>query len=137
KIRTMEPIPRPNERPPLRYEDGWDEILSAPDAVDYQYWMNGLVELARLHPEVHDYPLEMVRYAWQRAIEDVADKAMSEQDKFRFTESEILETALMTLHANVQAIGWLVDGVSFMVPDLKADSIAGIDIRTYLEDPYA
>ena len=133
----MEPGPAFNDRPPLLYEEGWEEILSAPDERDYQHWMSGLVELARLHPDVHDYPLESVRYAWQRAIEDVADKAMPEQDKFRFTETEIIKTALMTLYANVQAAGWLVDGVSFLVPDLKEDSVAGIDIRTYLREPYA
>lgn len=125
------------ERPPLQYEAGWEEILSAPDDADYQHWMSGLVELARVHPDIHDHPLESVRYAWQRAVEDVADKALSEQDKFRFTEREIIVTALMTLHANVQAVGWLVEGVSFMVPDLKQDNVAGIDIRTYLADPYA
>lgn len=133
----MEPLPSSSERPPLLYEEGWNEILSAPDALDYQRWMSGLVELARLHPDVHRFPLESVRYAWQRAIEEVADKAIPDQDIFRFTDSEIIETALMTLHANVQAAGWLTEGISFLVPDLKADSVAGIDIRTYLAEPYA
>lgn len=133
----MEPQPEFSEKPPLQYEAGWEEILSDPDDIDYQHWMSGLVELSRLQSDVHDYPLESVRYAWQRAIEEVADKAMTEQDKFRFTEHEIIVTALMTMHANLQATGWLVEGVSFMVPDLKADSVTGIDIRTYLTSPYA
>jgi hypothetical protein len=133
----MEQLPESGERPPLQYDEGWAEILSAPDAIDYQHWMSGLVELARLHPDIRAYPLESVRYAWQRSIEAVAEKAIPEQDKFRYTESEIIETALMALHANVQAIGWLEEGVSFMVPDLKEGSVAGIDIRTYLAEPFA
>lgn len=128
----MELPPEPEERPPLRYDDGWEEILTAPDAYDFQVWLSGLVELARLHPDVHDQSLETVRYAWQRAIEAIADKAIPEQDKFRFTEAEIIETALHTLHANVEATGWLEEGVAFIVPDLVSDSVVEVDIRAYI-----
>ena len=128
----MEQPPEPGERPPLRYDEGWEELLTAPDAYDYQVWLSDLVEQAYLHPDLRIQPLESVRYAWQMAIEAIADKAISEQDKFRFTEAEIIETALHTLHANVEAAGWLEEGVAFMVPDLRNDAVAEIDIRTFI-----
>lgn len=131
---TLELPPDPHERPPLQYGDGWDEILTVPDALDYQLWLSGLVDLALAHPDLQGQPLEAVRYAWQRAIEAVAEHAMPDQDKFRFTESEIIETALLTVHENVQATGWLIPGVLFMVPDVKQGTPTGIDVRSFLAD---
>lgn len=130
----MEWRPEQHERPPLQYEDGWAEILSAPDTLDYQLWLSGLVDLAMTHPDLQGHHLEAVRYAWQRAIEAVAEHTMPDQDKFRFTEMEIIETALLTMHENVQATGWLIPGVLFMVPDVKRGTPTGIDVRSFLAD---
>lgn len=130
----MEGAPDQPERPPLLYEEGWAEILTAPDALDYQLWLSGLVDLARAHPDLQGQTLDAVRYAWQRAIEAIAEHAMPDQDTFRFTEPEIIETALLTLHENVQATGWTIPGVLFMVPDLKQGIPIGIDIRSFLSE---
>lgn len=124
----------PHERQSLQYSDGWEEILTAPDAVDYQLWLSGLVELAMGHPDLQGQPLEAVRYAWQRAVEAVADHAMPTQDTLRFTELEIIETALLTMHENIQATGWVIPGILFMVPDLKRGTPEGIDVRSFLAE---
>jgi len=123
----------------LRYPRGWQEILEAPDAVDYQMWMDELITLTSAQlAELREPPgwaasAEATRHRWQRAIEQIAEVAIDPDDKVEMTEAEIVETALITLQANIEGIGWDEEGLAFTIPNLVTGEEAIIDLR---ELPY-
>jgi hypothetical protein len=131
------PEPRPPESSPsLRYPEGWHEILEAPDAADYQMWLGQLMGLTyRICQERGEVPLwaedagdEMLN-RWQHAIELVADAAIDPEDMSGMSQAEIVETALLTLQANLESMGWDEEGLAFTVPNLFSGEEASIDLR--------
>jgi hypothetical protein len=135
-IPVMEGFPQsPESARPLRYPEGWREILEAPDATDYQTWMDGLADMTQQAcgglTEVPDWTedTEEVRYRWQRAIELVADAAIDPEDLPDLSEAEVIETALLTLQANIEGMGWDEEGLVFTVPNMFTGEEATIDLR--------
>lgn len=124
------------EIPRLRFEEGWREILEAPDALDYQTWLNDLVDLSlqRIDEENADqtYDQEAVLTAWLKALEQVADIAIDPDDMAGMTQAEIAETALITLQTNIESLGWDSEGLIFTVPNLFTGEEATIDLRELL-----
>jgi hypothetical protein len=85
----------------LQYPAGWQEILTAPDAADYQAWLGELTGMTyRICAEGNALPewardTEAITSRWQRAIELVADASIDLTDEL--TEAERVETGLLTL----------------------------------------
>ncbi len=135
-IFVMESFPQsPESRRTLRYPEGWREILEAPDASDYQAWMQGLSDMTQqacrglVETPGWAEDTDEVRYRWQRAIELVADAAIDPEDLPNLSESEVVETALLTLQANIEGIGWDEEGLVFTVPNMFTEGEARIDLR--------
>jgi DNA-binding transcriptional MocR family regulator len=83
----MEQLPQPSSpesAPQFRYPEGWCEILSAPDALDYQTWMSDLTDMTqRRLRETGSACAEdgaTITARWQQAIELVADVAIDPED---------------------------------------------------------
>jgi len=106
----------------LRYPEGWKEILEAPDATDYQMWLEELVKLSTEKiQKKHQLEMEesLVHSLWQQAVEIVVDVAIMPEDKEGLTEAETIETALLTVKENIESIGWEEEGISFIVPNME------------------
>lgn len=121
---------------PLRYSEGWHELLIAPAAADYQQWMEELgartqqgCEQLENPPDWAQNPDE-IRYRWQRAIEMIATATITPNDLSRLSQANVIETALLTLQANVEALGWNEDGLAFTIVDLLTGEDVVIDLRT-------
>ena len=119
--------------PTLQYAEGWKEILEAPDTLDYQTWLRDLTDLSQealLEHEVewaHDKAA--IAAVWQVALEQVADVAIDPEEIGDLTPSEVVETALLTLQANLDGMGWEEEGVIFIVPNIFTGEEARIDLR--------
>lgn len=124
--RTPVPV---EDTPGLRFDDGWKEILEAPDAVDYQQWLEDLADLTLERLSEAEITKSAVAKAWQVAIEQVADVVIDPEDLLEMTQSDILETALITLKLNLESIGWDEDGIIFTVPNMFTGEEATIDLR--------
>lgn len=126
-----------SQRITLRFEEGWREILEAPDALDYQTWINDLVDFSsRQINENHTeqtYGQEAVLTAWLRALEQVADVAIDPEDIQEMSQADIVETALITLQTNIEAMGWDTEGLVFTVPNMFSGEEATIDIRELID----
>jgi hypothetical protein len=122
------------ERPKaLKYPAGWQEILTAPDAEEYQHWlMNDVVPLSMLQPELEIYYREELLEGWKRAIETIADVAMMPDDPEEMTEAETVELAIVTMRETIGTMGWEESGISLVVPNLETGEDVEIDIREYL-----
>ncbi len=101
----------------LQFPSGWDEILTAPDAVDYQLWLENLTEItlqscSRLdNPDPWMLDTAAIRNRWQRAIELVAAHGLYlVQD---LTAVERIETALNIFKETIGANGWEKHGLVF------------------------
>jgi hypothetical protein len=98
-------------------------------------WLESLVDVAETRLEVLASPpswakdTEVVLNRWQVAIELIADAAIDIEDDQELTEAERIETALLTLQANIERIGWSEDGLAITVPNLLTGEEAEIDIR--------
>ncbi|HJQ08974.1 MAG TPA: hypothetical protein VJ836_05840 [Candidatus Saccharimonadales bacterium] len=135
----MERIPEPQSPetgPQLRYPEGWREILEAPDAADYQLWIGQLIgttyrafhSRGEVPAWAEDLEGEML-HRWQQAIELVADAAIDPEDIGSMSQAEVVETALLTLQANLDGIGWDEEGLAFTVPNMFTGEEATIDLR--------
>ncbi len=120
----------------LRYPEGWQEVLEAPDAVDYQFWLGELmgITLRRCHelgnvPDWAQDAGDALRTRWQRAIEQVADIAIDPEDLATMTQAEIVETALVTFKTNLDSLGWDEEGLAFTIPNMFTGEEARIDLR--------
>lgn len=119
----------------LLYPEGWDEILSAPDALDYQMWLEDLSSTTReaLHgaAEVPSWveDAEQLRLRWQGALELIADAAIDPEDKADMSQPEIVETALLTLQANLESLDWEEEGLRFIIPNIFTSEPVIIDLR--------
>lgn len=115
---------RPHEQSRLRYAAGWSEILHAPDAVDYQMWLEQMSDFTQQQlREVNDpwaEDREEIHLRWQRAVELVAGMTMTPEDIRESTEAAIVETALITLQENIDGVGWYDEGLVFEVPNMYA-----------------
>lgn len=113
--------------PSLRFEEGWREILEAPDAIDYQTWLSDLTDLSRerLDKIVTE---ETALLAWLRALEQVADIVIDPAQMTEMTQAEIVETALITLKFNLDHMGWDDEGLIFTVPNMFTEQEATIDL---------
>lgn len=111
----MEQPPQPHSpesAPQLRYPEGWREILEAPDAENYQLWLRQLMgttyrvcqERGEVPAWAEDTDDEML-HRWQQAIELVADAAITPEDIGSMSQAEVVETALLTLQANLHRLG--------------------------------
>jgi hypothetical protein len=120
----------------LRYPQGWQEILGAPDAIDYQIWLDDLVGLTQSafgqtdsHPE-WAADSEGVKRQWQRAVELIAEAAIEPGDIDELTEAQLVETALITLKENIGAMGWDEEGLAFTIPNIFTGEEVLIDLRS-------
>jgi hypothetical protein len=88
----------PESAPELRYTEGWREILEAPDAVEYQMWLESLTDLTQ--SRLRETDVEMgkpeIDRLWRQALEQVAGVAIDPDDVESMTEAEIVETAMLT-----------------------------------------
>ncbi len=137
-MNEKEPYPRSPEsvNPPLRFEEGWREILQAPDALDYQTWLSDLSDLSlqRLTEDSDKkrFTKETILRAWLRALEQVADVAIDPEDLENMSQAEIVETTLITLRTNLDSIGWDDEGVVFTIPNMFTEEEAMIDLRNLI-----
>lgn len=126
-----------SQRPQLRFEEGWREILEAPDALDYQTWINDLIDLSsrKINKEhaKRPYGQEAILNAWLRALEQVADVAIDPEDVHDMSQADIVETALITLQTNIETMGWDTEGLVFTVPNMFSGEEATIDIRELID----
>lgn len=117
----------------LQYPAGWEEIMTAPDAAEYQVTMGALTGMTyRICAESGASPdwtkdTEAITSRWQRAVEYVADAAIDPADIL--TEAERIEQGLLTLQANIEGIGWEEEGLSFVVPNIVTGEETLIDLR--------
>ena len=124
--------PRYEGLPELGFVEGWDDILSSPDAVDYQHFLEAIIALTQQHvlaEWVRDQ--EAVAYRWKVLVEQIAYLAILEDDLHTMTPSEIVETALITLMTNLESVGWVEEGKSVLIPDLalgEGDEVEVLDI---------
>ena len=118
----------------LRFEEGWQEILEAPDALDYQTWISDLVDFSsqQINKEFI-CSKEVVLTAWLKALELVADVAIDPEEASEMSEAEMVETALITLQTNIASIGWDHEGLAFTVPNMFTGEEATIDIRDLID----
>jgi hypothetical protein len=72
---------------------------------------------------------------WQRAVELVADATIDPEDLSTMTQAEIVETALLTLQANLESMGWDEEGLAFTVPNIFTGEEASIDLRQPFDTP--
>ncbi len=130
--RLSHPQP-PESFPELRYPEGWQEIFEAPDATDYQMWIRGLTTGTQerlLGSEIEwANSTESITTQWQRAIELVADIVIDPEEIPEMSQAEIIETALITMQANVEGIGWNDEYLAFTVPNMFSGEEATIDLR--------
>lgn len=123
----------PELDPQLRFAKGWQEILEASDAVDYQMWLSDLTDLSlgRMSEEgsTQTQSKEAVLALWLRALEQVADVVIDPEEMGEMSQAEIIETALITLQANLESIGWDEEGLVFTVPNMFTGEEATIDLR--------
>lgn len=123
-----ERLPNQPEMLTLRYSQGWDEMLCAPDAELYRTWIGNLVEVtSRVCANASEAPLwaahqEALQNRWQRAIEVVADGALEVDD---LIEAERIETGLLTIKESIESMGWEEEGLAF----LAVGSEPYIDLR--------
>lgn len=118
----------------LKYPAGWQDILHGSDAsaVEYQLWLNQLVTLTRDACAVLDEsPLwvsneDAILNRWQRAIELVAEVAILPESYL--DDSQRVETALLTVHANIESIQWELEGIRFVVPNMRTGGAETIDL---------
>lgn len=120
----------------LHYVEGWQEILEAPDAVDYQRWLDDLMDITlRRYQALGETPEwaqdtgNALRLRWQQAIEQVADIAIDPKESPDMSQADIVETALITLKENIDSIGWHEEGLAFTVPNMFTGETATIDLR--------
>lgn len=125
------------ETPQFRFAEGWHEILEAPDAIDYQTWLNDLTELSQQQinevgtsEKINEKTLLV---AWLKALEQVADIVIDPEEMERMTQAEIVETALLTLQTNLEVMGWDTEGLVFTVPNMLTGEEATIDVRELVE----
>lgn len=111
----------------LMFSEGWKDILGSPDAADYQHQLHSLIELTQKNTEWSKDDVE-VQKIWQVAVEKVAYLTIPEDDLKEMTQSEIVETALITLMTNLEELGWIEEGKSFEVPDLATGDPYFFDI---------
>jgi hypothetical protein len=129
--------PESQGAPRLRFEEGWREILEAPDALDYQTWINDLADLTSQqineeHTE-RTYNQGAIVAAWLRAVEQVADVAIDPEDIKNMSQADIVETALITVQTNIGAMGWDMEGLVFTVPNMFSGEEATIDLRELID----
>jgi hypothetical protein len=135
----VEQKPLPESRLRLQYPDGWEEIATAPNAVDYRAWLSDLTALTSLScqeagniPDWATHPLGIAN-RWQRAVEIVADAAIDPEDDL--TEAERIETALSIIEESVGSVGWEEVGLTFVVHNLLTGDEARIDLRELTSAP--
>ena len=108
----------------LRYRAGWQEILTAPDAVDYQLWLDHMVELTSQELLLSATPPEWAKdnkeilERWQRALEAILPGAIEPDELAGLTEAEAVEAALNIFKETIEGIGWEEVGISFTVPNV-------------------
>lgn len=123
-----EHLPNQPEVLALKYSQGWDETLCAPDAELYRRWIGNLVEVThQVYASASEAPLwathqEALQNRWQRAIEVVADGALEVDG---LTEAERIETGLLTIKESIESMGWEEEGLAF----LTVGSEPFIDLR--------
>lgn|GEM_PF-6675404 len=138
----MENLRRSPETPrPLRYPEGWRDILTAPDAFDYQTYMRNLSDLTQqacrdlaATPDWSE-DVEEIRYRWQQVVEMVAGMSISPDDLQKLAEADIVEAGLITLEANIAAMGWDEEGLAFTVGNMFTGEESVIDLRELAYDP--
>jgi hypothetical protein len=141
-MREQSPQPQsPESILSLQYPAGWQEILTALDAIDYQAWMGSLTAMTQQLCAESDTPpewagdTEAVTSRWKRTVELVADASIDPTDEL--TEAERIEAGLLTLQANIESMGWEEEGLSFIVPNLITGEEAVIDLREMQSVPEA
>lgn len=71
--------------------------------------------------------------SWLQAIEQVADIAIDPEELESMSQAQTVETALVTLQMNLDAMGWDSEGVTFTVANLFTGEEATIDIKELLD----
>lgn len=117
----------------LRFAEGWREILEAPDAFDYQKWLSGFTDLTSERIGEDRANSNEILAAWLEALEQVADITIDPEEMEAMTQAQIVETALVTLQTNLEAIGWDDEGIAFTVPNMFTGEEASIDLRGLLD----
>jgi len=130
----------PESEIPLHYPAGWAELMSATDeaATSYQEWLAGLTELTqtRLAEVGIKEDGQTVFGRWQRIIEQVAGIAIDPEEMSGMTEAAIVETALLTLQANIiDGDGWEIEGLVVAVANLLTGEATVFDLRERLVAP--
>jgi hypothetical protein len=105
--------------PPLVFSEGWKDILTSPDAADYQQHFEDLVRATQQHVLAEwTQDKAVVERRWQLLIERIVYLAIGEDDIYEMSQSEAVETAFITLTTNLESMGWVEEGKSVLIPDL-------------------
>lgn len=125
----------PEESLGLEYPIGWRDILTVPDAADYQLWLDDLSFMTReafrdsSHAPDWVSDAEQVRLRWQGAIELIADATIHPEDKAGMDQSQIVEAGLLGLQANLENLEWQEEGISFIIPNIFTGEPITIDLK--------